>query len=124
MSREVPGGWPRSRATCRPCGGGGVGPASSHHRGFVPDVPGTGTTLLAAPPGVPLDPRFGPGSAAAHAASGAIRLEGDWPSLRQDVDTPADLVAAARLGLGPRSAARAGGSLARLAGLARRAGTA
>jgi 2-phospho-L-lactate/phosphoenolpyruvate guanylyltransferase len=63
------------------------------------------------PPGGDLDPHFGPGSAVAHAASGARPLDGDWPSLRRDVDTPADLTAAARLGLGPRS------SLIRLAGM-------
>ncbi|MEU7611913.1 2-phospho-L-lactate guanylyltransferase [Micromonospora sp. NPDC049204] len=74
-------------------------------RRFVPDAPGTGTVLLTAPPAVPLDPRFGVGSAAAHAASGALPLSGDWPSLRRDVDTAADLTAAARLGLGPRTAA-------------------
>ncbi|MET7963550.1 2-phospho-L-lactate guanylyltransferase [Micromonospora zamorensis] len=74
-------------------------------RRFVPDTPGSGTVLLAAPPGVPLDPRFGVGSAVAHAASGALPLTGDWPSLRRDVDTAADLAAAARLGLGPRTAA-------------------
>ncbi|MEH1169203.1 2-phospho-L-lactate guanylyltransferase [Micromonospora sp. CPCC 205539] len=74
-------------------------------RRFVPDAPGTGTVLLAAPPGVGLDPRFGVGSAAAHAASGALPLIGDWPSLRRDVDTAADLAAAARLGLGARTAA-------------------
>ncbi|MEU7797720.1 2-phospho-L-lactate guanylyltransferase [Micromonospora arborensis] len=74
-------------------------------RRFVSDAPGSGTTLLTAPPGVPLDPRFGVGSAVAHAASGALPLTGDWPSLRRDVDTPADLTAAARLGLGPRTAA-------------------
>lgn len=74
-------------------------------RRFVPDAPGGGTVLLAAPPGVALDPRFGVGSAAAHAASGALPLTGDWPSLRRDVDTAADLAAAARLGLGPRTAA-------------------
>ncbi|MCO1596160.1 2-phospho-L-lactate guanylyltransferase [Micromonospora sp. RHAY321] len=86
-------------------------------RRFVPDAPGTGTVLLAAPPGVPLEPRFGVGSAAAHAASGALPLTGDWPSLRRDVDTAADLAAAALLGLGPRTAALAGvGSPARSAG--------
>ncbi|GIJ28345.1 hypothetical protein Vqi01_35070 [Micromonospora qiuiae] len=74
-------------------------------RRFVADAPGTGTVLLAAPPGVPLQPRFGPGSAAAHAAGGAHPLTGDWPSLRRDVDTAADLAAAARLGLGPRTTA-------------------
>lgn len=76
-------------------------------RHFVADAPGDGTVLLAAPPGVPLDPRFGPGSAAAHAASGALPLVGAWPTLRRDVDTPADLAVAARLGLGPRTAALA-----------------
>jgi 2-phospho-L-lactate guanylyltransferase len=67
-------------------------------RSFVPDLPGTGTVLLAAPAGVPLDPRFGAGSAAAHEASGAVRLDGDWPTLRRDVDTADDLAAAYALG--------------------------
>ncbi|QKW12694.1 2-phospho-L-lactate guanylyltransferase [Verrucosispora sp. NA02020] len=80
-------------------------------RCFVADTPGTGTVLLTAPAGVPLGPRFGPGSAAAHAASGARPLDGDWPSLRRDVDTPDDLAAAARLGLGPRTARLAAGCL-------------
>jgi len=73
-------------------------------RGFVADAGGTGTTLLAAPPGVPLDPRFGPGSAARHAAAGAWALAGEWPSLRRDVDTATDLAAAERLGLGRHTA--------------------
>ncbi|SDB99553.1 2-phospho-L-lactate guanylyltransferase [Geodermatophilus telluris] len=73
-------------------------------RGFVADAAGTGTTLLTAA-GVPLDPRFGRGSAAAHAAAGAVPLAGDWPGLRRDVDTPADLAAAAALGVGPATAA-------------------
>ncbi|WP_432957307.1 2-phospho-L-lactate guanylyltransferase [Micromonospora haikouensis] len=74
-------------------------------RRFVADAPGTGTVLLAAPPDVPLAPRFGVGSAAAHEAGGALPLAGDWPTLRRDVDTAADLAAAARLGLGPHTAA-------------------
>jgi 2-phospho-L-lactate guanylyltransferase len=73
---------------------------SDRSRGYVPDTRGTGTAMLAAQAGVELDPRFGPGSARAHAASGAVRLDGDWPSLRRDVDTAADLAAAAVLGLG------------------------
>ncbi|WP_112678705.1 2-phospho-L-lactate guanylyltransferase [Micromonospora saelicesensis] len=86
-------------------------------RRFLPDAPGGGTVLLTAGPGVPLDPRFGVGSAVAHAASGAVPLDGDWPSLRRDVDTAADLAAAARLGLGPRTAALvAAGRPARAAG--------
>lgn len=74
-------------------------------RRFVADAPGTGTVLLAAPPGVDLDPRFGIGSAVAHEVSGALPLTGDWPSLRRDVDTAGDLADAARLGLGPRTTA-------------------
>ncbi|MGC9666285.1 2-phospho-L-lactate guanylyltransferase [Planosporangium sp. 12N6] len=69
-------------------------------RGYVADAAGTGTAMLAARAGVALDPRFGPASARAHARSGAVRLDGDWPSLRQDVDTAADLDAATALGLG------------------------
>ncbi|GIG60681.1 2-phospho-L-lactate guanylyltransferase [Longispora fulva] len=69
-----------------------------HHRCHVPDAAGTGTTLLAS--AGDLRPAFGPGSAAAHARSGAVALAGEWPSLRLDVDTPADLVAAVALGLG------------------------
>lgn len=79
--------------------------AATAGRAYVADAAGTGTTLLAAPPGTDLDPRFGPGSAAAHAASGARALAGDWPSLRRDVDTVADLAEAAGLGLGPRTTA-------------------
>jgi 2-phospho-L-lactate/phosphoenolpyruvate guanylyltransferase len=76
---------------------------ASRVRSFVPDLPGTGTVLLAAPAGVPLDPRFGAGSAAAHEASGAVRLRGDWPTLRRDVDTADDLAAAYALGWAPRT---------------------
>ncbi|KHD75497.1 2-phospho-L-lactate guanylyltransferase [Actinoplanes utahensis] len=74
-------------------------------RAFVPDAAGTGTVLLAAPPGRPLDPRFGGPSAAAHADSGAALLHGDWPGLRQDVDTAADLAAVLALGAGGHTCA-------------------
>ena len=69
-------------------------------RAYCADADGTGTTLLLAAPGTPLDPRFGAGSAARHAASGAATLTGTWPGLRRDVDTSDDLRAAADLGLG------------------------
>jgi 2-phospho-L-lactate/phosphoenolpyruvate guanylyltransferase len=69
-------------------------------RGYVPDASGTGTVLLTAPAGVPLEPRFGPGSAAQHRSSGAHAIPGDWPSLRLDVDTATDLEAAVALGVG------------------------
>ncbi|MEV4630157.1 2-phospho-L-lactate guanylyltransferase [Micromonospora sp. NPDC049523] len=74
-------------------------------RRFAPDTPGTGTVLLVAPAGVPLDPRFGGPSAAAHSASGALALAGAGPTLRRDVDTREDLLAAAALGLGRHTAA-------------------
>ncbi len=79
--------------------------SGSRQRSFVADAAGTGTVLLTAPPGVPLDPRFGVGSAAAHAASGARALAGDWPGLRQDVDTAADLRTVLALGPGPHTCA-------------------
>ncbi|WP_430333340.1 2-phospho-L-lactate guanylyltransferase [Rhodococcus sp. ACT016] len=75
-------------------------------RAIVVDHTGTGTAaLFACGPGTTLDPRFGIDSAARHIASGAHALEGNWPGLRQDVDTIADLTAAARLGLGPETLA-------------------
>jgi 2-phospho-L-lactate/phosphoenolpyruvate guanylyltransferase len=69
-------------------------------RSFVADAAGTGTVLLAVPPGRELDPRFGIGSAVAHERSGARPLSGDWPGLRQDVDTPDDLATVMALGAG------------------------
>lgn len=80
--------------------------AAGHARAFVADAQGTGTTLLSALPGHDLEPRFGIGSARAHSRHGAHALEGDWPTLRRDLDTPADLAVAACLGLGPATAAQ------------------
>jgi len=57
--------------------------------------------------GTELSPRFGPGSAQAHRASGAVELTGAWPGLVRDVDTEADLRAALALGAGPRTRALA-----------------
>ena len=73
--------------------------ARGYPRSFVDDRHGTGTSALFAF-GVGLDPRFGPDSAARHRQSGAIELTGAWPGLRCDVDTPDDLTAARRLGVG------------------------
>jgi len=80
--------------------------ATGVDRAFVADAPGSGTTLLTARPGVSLRPAYGPDSATAHAAAGAVALMGAWPSLRRDVDTAQDLSEATRLTLGPRAAAR------------------
>jgi 2-phospho-L-lactate guanylyltransferase len=85
----------------------GAHAAAGTARAFAADAAGTGTTLLTAATGG-LDPRFGPGSAAAHEASGAVRLTGRWPGLARDVDTPEDLLAAREHGLGPATAALAG----------------
>jgi 2-phospho-L-lactate guanylyltransferase len=74
-------------------------------RAFCADRQTTGTTLLLSAPGAALDPRFGVGSAQAHAASGAMALTDSWPSLRCDVDTVEDLAVARDLGLGERSSA-------------------
>lgn len=74
-------------------------------RAFTADAEGTGTTFLLAVAGVALEPRFGGGSAARHAASGAVALGGEWPSLRRDVDTPADLATARQLGVGEQTRA-------------------
>jgi 2-phospho-L-lactate guanylyltransferase len=77
-------------------------------RSFVADRQGTGTTLLLSAAGGPLDPRFGAGSAHAHATSGASPLTDGWPSLRCDVDTSEDLRTACDLGLGENTSALLG----------------
>ncbi len=72
-----------------------------HARWFVTDADGTGTTLLAASAGTPLDPAFGPRSRDAHIRNGAVELLGpDLLRLRRDVDTEEHLSEAAGLGVG------------------------
>jgi len=78
--------------------------ATVSRRSFVADADGTGTTLLVAPAGQDLDPRFGTGSAAAHRDSGAVEIGQELISLRRDVDTTADLEAALRYGVGVHTA--------------------
>ncbi|ORA37666.1 2-phospho-L-lactate guanylyltransferase [Mycobacterium aquaticum] len=82
---------------------GALAVAQAHPRSFVGDRHGTGTSALFAF-GVPLRPEFGADSAARHRHSGAIELTGAWPGLRCDIDTPDDLSAARRLGVGPATA--------------------
>lgn len=65
--------------------------AADGRRALCADRDGKGTTLLLSAAGEGLSPAFGIGSALAHQASGAIVLEGEWPSLRSDVDTASDL---------------------------------
>ena len=83
--------------------------AAAAPQAFVPDAAGTGTTLYAAGPDAAFCPRFGAGSYAAHLSAGAVELTlPGIDGLRRDVDTLADLRDAARIGLGPRTAAAAG----------------
>jgi 2-phospho-L-lactate/phosphoenolpyruvate guanylyltransferase len=77
--------------------------ARAHNRSFVADRHGSGTAALFAF-GARLQPAFGPDSARRHRHSGAIELTGPWPGLRCDIDTPDDLLAARRLGVGPATA--------------------
>lgn len=72
-------------------------------RAFLADAAGPGTTLLTASRGVALSPGFGGASRARHLASGAREIVLPVPSVRQDVDTAADLAAARALGVGPRT---------------------
>ncbi|MCU1601444.1 MAG: cofC [Frankiales bacterium] len=71
-------------------------------RGFVADLAGTGTTLLAAGPGVALAPAYGDASRSRHLSSGAVELVAP-ESVRRDVDTPDDLEHAVELGVGPHT---------------------
>ena len=67
---------------------------------------GLGTTLYTAAHDV-FDPRFGPGSALAHDATGARAIAAELPRLRRDVDDLEDLDDALAMGVGPRTAERA-----------------
>lgn len=73
---------------------------------YVADAEGLGTTLYTAAHDV-FDPRFGPGSALAHDATGARPITAPLPRLRRDVDDLQDLDDALALGVGPRTAERA-----------------
>jgi 2-phospho-L-lactate guanylyltransferase len=66
---------------------------------FVPDAAGVGTTIYVADHDQ-FDPHFGPGSRDAHLETGARELAGAPPSVRRDVDDPADLADAVALGVG------------------------
>jgi 2-phospho-L-lactate guanylyltransferase len=75
----------------------------AHRRSFVADRQGSGTVALLAFD-TSLNPAFGVESALRHRRSGAVELTGAWPGLRCDIDTPDDLQAARRLGVGPATA--------------------
>jgi 2-phospho-L-lactate guanylyltransferase len=65
--------------------------AAFHRRAFLADAEGTGTTLLTARAGHRLRPRYGPGSAVAHAEQGAHALDVPAPTARADIDRGVDL---------------------------------
>lgn len=72
---------------------------------FMSDADRIGTTLVTAPDHAGLRPRFGPDSRSRHLDQGSVELDGEGvPGLRRDVDTPADLVRALELGVGPHTA--------------------
>ncbi|WP_246221882.1 MULTISPECIES: 2-phospho-L-lactate guanylyltransferase [Gordonia] len=81
--------------------------AAPHRQALVADVRGDGTAMLVRDAHIGTPTRFGPDSAALHRRDGATELDpgrARWPGLRRDVDTAEDLVAAAALGVGVRTA--------------------
>lgn len=82
-----------------------LGRATAHETSFLRDAEGSGTTLVLARSLGAFRPEFGPDSAWRHKRAGFAELAGDdIGSVRNDVDTTADLAVATRLGVGPRTA--------------------
>lgn len=78
--------------------------------GFVADADGTGTTVVTAPDLATFRPCFGAESRAGHLDAGASEIDvSGLESMRRDVDTPEDLSAVLRLGIGPRTSRVAAG---------------
>jgi 2-phospho-L-lactate/phosphoenolpyruvate guanylyltransferase len=78
--------------------------AADDGQSFVADTEGVGTTVLVAASPGQFTPRFGAGSRTEHLSEGAAEIDlADIPSVRRDVDTPADLAAAIELGVGSRT---------------------
>lgn len=87
--------------------------AGRHPRSFVADASGGGTTLLAALPGAPYVPAYGPASSEAHRLGGSTPLQlRRGTSLRRDVDTLGDLARASADGVGPHTSRLLGEVLA------------
>jgi 2-phospho-L-lactate guanylyltransferase len=71
---------------------------------FVADQERTGTTVVVAPDVQTFRPSFGPGSRRQHLEAGAHEIEApDVPTVRRDVDDPAELADALALGVGPHT---------------------
>jgi 2-phospho-L-lactate guanylyltransferase len=82
-----------------------LGALASAGDAHIPDLIGTGTTLLAASRASVIDPHYGIGSSALHAEHGFPRLVDVDPRIRTDVDQMADLVSDPTWSLGPRLSA-------------------
>jgi 2-phospho-L-lactate/phosphoenolpyruvate guanylyltransferase len=81
-----------------------LGASDPARMSFVADQERTGTTAVMAPRLETFRPSFGPGSRRQHLEADAFEVDGvDVPGLRRDVDDPDDLVAAIKLGVGPRT---------------------
>ena len=80
--------------------------AARHPLAFVRDADATGTTLATAMPGATaFEPRFGPDSAARHAAAGFVELAASHlTGLTRDVDTVDALEAVLHHGVGDHTA--------------------
>ncbi|GAB3489781.1 2-phospho-L-lactate guanylyltransferase [Nocardiopsis coralliicola] len=90
--------------------------AGQDAQAFAADAAGIGTTLYAAASAGDFAPAFEGGSRLRHRSRGAAEIGGSGlAGLRRDVDTAADLAAAAELGLGPHTAAAAAGPCRRTA---------
>jgi 2-phospho-L-lactate guanylyltransferase len=87
--------------------------AQTRERSVLSDTQGSGTAMLFASDSRLLEPRFGVGSRAAHVQAGYVDLALDVPAnvrtllagARRDVDTPADLWDALRIGVGANTRA-------------------
>lgn len=85
-----------------------IAAADGLRQAVLTDRDGSGTTVLLRDRSITEPPRFGPGSASAHRAAGAVELDPGhhrWADLRTDVDTAADLDAARSLGVGRHTGA-------------------
>jgi 2-phospho-L-lactate/phosphoenolpyruvate guanylyltransferase len=83
-----------------------LGAVTPGEAAYVADAEGLGTTLYTAAYDA-FDPRFGPGSALAHDATGARAIVAALPRLRRDVDDLRDLESALALGVGARTTEQA-----------------
>ena len=85
--------------------------ASSHQRSLLSDTQGSGTAMLLCHDNAVFDPHFGFKSRSSHVQFGYSDLALDAPAdirsllagARRDVDTPADLWDALRIGVGPNT---------------------